>query len=206
MVREQVRTVCAGFPVAAVKTGMLYSSGIIAAVAEALASEAIPRVVVDPVMAATSGARLLQEDAIVALCGQVLPLASVITPNLPEAGILLGHEIEPSADGLSSAAREIGTRYGASCVVKGGHLPGRRLVDALYTPEGEHVFEGEMLPVHETHGTGCTFSAALAAGLARGEDLPAATRMAQQFVRGALERSAPAGRHYPLRWSNSDAP
>lgn len=206
MVREQVRTVCAGFPVAAAKTGMLFSVAIIEAVAAVAEECAIPNLVVDPVMVATSGALLLRQDAIDALRRHIIPAARVVTPNLPEAEILRGSPIDPSPDGLCRAAEDIAAAHGVACVVKGGHLPGRRLVDVLYAGGEAHVFEAEMLSVRETHGTGCTFSAALAAGLALGCSLPDAVREAQRFVHGALRRATAAGTHHPLRWSNSSAP
>jgi hydroxymethylpyrimidine/phosphomethylpyrimidine kinase len=206
MVREQVRTVCAGFPVNAAKTGMLFSVDIIKAVAAAVHECAIPNLVVDPVMVATSGALLLQKDAIEALCRVLAPRARVLTPNLPEAEILRGGAIEGTRDGLCGAARDISLRFGAACVVKGGHLPGTELMDVLYAEGQVHVFEAEMLPVQETHGTGCTFSAALAACLAHGCTLPEGVRKAQRFVGGALRDSVAAGEHYPLHWSSSCAP
>ena len=206
MVREQVRTVCAGFPVSAAKTGMLFSAAIITSVAAAVEECAIPNLVVDPVMVATSGATLLQQDAVEALCRALVPKAQVITPNLPEAEIMRGSPIEATREGLCDAAREIGTAFGTACVVKGGHLPGHELVDVLYADGQIHVFKAEMLSVRETHGTGCTFSAALAAGLARGRKLPDAVRAAQHFVGGALRGALAAGQHYPLHWSKSSAP
>ncbi|MDP2991569.1 MAG: bifunctional hydroxymethylpyrimidine kinase/phosphomethylpyrimidine kinase, partial [Kiritimatiellota bacterium] len=122
MVTLQVETICAFFNVAAAKTGMLYSAAIIEAVAKTIKRRRIPWFVVDPVMIATSGTRILRLDAKRALCNLLLPLADVITPNLPEAEALCGHTIGNLRD-MESAAREIGTRYRTACVVKGSHLP-----------------------------------------------------------------------------------
>lgn len=197
MVALQIRTVCEGFPLSAAKTGMLYSAAIINAVAKAVKLSKIPVLVVDPVMIATSGALLLKEDAIKVLCSRLLPMATVITPNVGEAEILCGHQI-PSLKELKSAAREIGERFKTACVVKGGHVPGSKSVDVLFHDGVEHCFISSRLKVAETHGTGCAFSAALTAFMAHGESLPEAVRLAKRFVRNALKRAHRVGRHYPL--------
>ncbi len=186
MVTLQIETVCAGFDVAAAKTGMLYSAAIIAAVARTIQRRHIPWLVVDPVMIATSGARLLRRDAVNALCNRLLPLADVITPNLPEAEELYGQAIE-SLPAMEAAARAIGARYRAACVVKGGHLPGQTVTDVLYHSGQIYRFRSARLKV-ATHGTGCMFSAALTAHLALGADLPAAVRGAKRYVHGVLSR------------------
>jgi hydroxymethylpyrimidine/phosphomethylpyrimidine kinase len=121
MVTQQVKAVCDSFPVVAVKTGMLFSAEIIAAVADVIKSCAIKNVVVDPVMVSTSAKRLLQEDAVEVLQRELLPIAGVITPNLPEAEVLCGHSIV-SEDDLKTAAEEISLKFGAACALKGGHL------------------------------------------------------------------------------------
>jgi len=203
MVAQQIRTVCDAFPVLAAKTGMLFSAEIIAAVAAVLESVAIENVVVDPVMVATSGARLLQDDAIGMLQERMLPLASVITPNLPEAAILCGHEIA-SLDGMREAARDIGERFQAACVVKGGHFEtsGDVLVDVLFV-EGKHIeFSAARIPKADTHGTGCTFAAALAAWLAKGAALNDAVGRAQAYVIDALRSSVLTGRYRALGWTS----
>jgi hydroxymethylpyrimidine/phosphomethylpyrimidine kinase len=198
MVTLQVETICAFFRVAAVKTGMLYSAAIIEAVARTIKRRRIPWLVVDPVMIATSGARLLRRDAVSALCNRLLPLANVITPNLPEAEVLYCHTIGNLRD-LESAARAIGTRYRAACVVKGGHLPGNEVVDVLFSAGHIYRFRSARLQRYAqhcgparlrvaTHGTGCMFSAALTALLARGVDLPEAIRVAKHYVYGVLKR------------------
>ena len=203
LVARQIEAVTTGFPVAAIKTGMMYSAAIIAIVARALKRLPDVPVVVDPVMVATSGARLLREDAQEALCRRLLPLATVVTPNLQEAEILAGHPIR-TLDDLVTAAVTISERYGIACVAKGGHLPGRRVVDVLAANGRVNLLELPRIKVGQTHGTGCTFSAALAAGLARGLNLRDAAIAAKAFVAGALEHAAKAGRHAPLRfmWMN----
>jgi len=207
MVALQVRTVCKAFPVAAAKTGMLYSSDIIRAVASVLRECNIPAIVVDPVMVATSGARLLQEDAIEALQSDLLPLATVITPNLPETEILAGRSIA-NVDQLKEAAAKVASRFGTACLAKGGHLAevgdresevGPRIAMDVLCCDGEiELLEAQRLEAAETHGTGCTLSAALAAYLARGEDLAEAATLAKDFVSEALRNPFKAGAHTPL--------
>lgn len=198
-IRQQIKMVCEGFPVAVAKTGMLYSAEIIRAVAAADLQEGIPVLVVDPVMVATSGARLLQSSAIHALCTELLPHARVVTPNLHEAEILCGHALA-SEEELRRAAQEIGDRYDVACVVKGGHLGGEEVVDVLYDEGEEHVFRSPRLPAPQSHGAGCAFSAALAAHLARGRMLSDAVGRAKHFVQSALERHVTTGRHHPLNF------
>jgi hydroxymethylpyrimidine kinase/phosphomethylpyrimidine kinase len=197
MVARQIRAVCEGFPVAAAKTGMLYSASIIRAVAAADVRQGIPVLVVDPVMVATSGARLLQPEAVDVLCSELLPQARVITPNLHEAEILCGHAIA-SVDALRGAAAEIGDRFDVACVVKGGHLPGEEVVDVLYDEGEEFVFTAPRVDAVESHGSGCAFSAAITACMARGMLLSDAVDRAKEFVRQALAHAQEAGRHHPL--------
>ena len=193
MVALQIKTVCEAFHVSAAKTGMLYSATIIKAAARAVTLSKIPVLVVDPVMIATSGALLLRQDAVKVLCSRLLAIATVITPNIQEAEILCGHRIR-SVKELKSAAKEIAERYGTACVVKGGHLPGGRVVDVLFHEGAGHCFTSSRLRVAGTHGTGCAFSAALTAYLARGESLPAAVGLAKHFVRNALKHAQKVGR------------
>ena len=197
LVRLQMATVCDGFPVAALKTGMLYSSGIIAAVAAELRNRRLANVVVDPVMVATSGARLLRDDAVDALRRELLPLATVLTPNLPEAEILCGHEIR-SPDEQRAAAEEIGRRFNVACVVKGGHAARGDVLDVLYVNGGREDWSLPRVDRAETHGTGCTFSAAVAGALALGETLPVAVGRAKMFVTDALRSAPRVGDHRPL--------
>jgi len=150
-------------------------------------------------MIATSGARLLQEDAVLALCAELLPLATVVTPNVPEAEVLSGRRIR-TLDDLCNAALVISDRFGIACVVKGGHLD-RKLVPDILCEKGEiALYDGPRVKARETHGTGCAFSAALAAALAKGQPLRKAVATAKAFVRKALQRSVRAGKHYPLNF------
>lgn len=193
----QIRTVCDEFPVAAAKTGMLFSASLIRAVAKAVRRAGISTLVVDPVMIATSGASLLRADAVRELCRALIPMATVITPNLPEAEALLGDRIE-TADQLRRASRSLSLKFGVAVALKGGHLPGGRVVDVLFERGRLHEFVSPRVAAKETHGTGCTFSAALTACLARGLSLPESVGEAKRLVASALRRSRPAGRHWPL--------
>lgn len=197
LVVQQIRAVCEAFPVAAAKTGMLFSRAIIQAVAAADVQQHLPILVVDPVMVTAAGDRLLQPDAIEILCRELLPLARVVTPNVHEAEILCGHAVT-SVDELRAAAREISERYAVACVLKGGHLAGPEVVDVLCDEGQEHVFRGPRLALAESHGCGCTFSAALTAYLAHGLLLDRAVALAKDFVAGALEHAIAVGPHRPL--------
>ena len=202
IVREQIRSVSNGFPITAAKTGMLYSAEIIRAVAQADIAQGIPILVVDPVMVASSGAKLLQSDAIDALCADLLPLARAITPNVHELEIIAGRPLSNVED-LKKAAQQVGDKYDVACIAKGGDLTGDEVIDVLYD-EGElAVFSSPRLDVKETHGCGCTFSAALAGYLAHGELMKDAVAMAKDFVHGALKTSHQVGHHFPLNFFGS---
>jgi hydroxymethylpyrimidine/phosphomethylpyrimidine kinase len=201
LVTEQIRAVSNGFPIAVAKTGMLYSAEIIERVARADVNQGIPILVVDPVMVAASGARLLQSNAIDAMKDQLLPLARVVTPNVYEAEILTGHTIA-SIEELKQAAREIGDRYDVACVAKGGHMDGDEVVDILYD-EGEfYSFACSRVHAKETHGAGCVFSAAIASYLAHGSLLTEAVERAKEYVRHALEHALLIGHHAPMNLFN----
>ncbi|MDP6525086.1 MAG: bifunctional hydroxymethylpyrimidine kinase/phosphomethylpyrimidine kinase [Kiritimatiellia bacterium] len=197
MVALQVDTVCEGFPVLSAKTGMLYSRGIIEAVADVVSRRSLPNLVVDPVMVATSKAKLLKDDAIEALLSKLVPLARVVTPNLPEAEIICGEQIDSMAQ-LKNAARKISGEYGVACVLKGGHLDTEQSIDVLCC--GEEVFEwaSAWVDVTETHGTGCTFAAAVTSYLALEKSLPVAVERAKAFVADGLRNAIRAGEHRPL--------
>lgn len=199
MVIRQIRAVCESFPIKAAKTGMLYSAEIIHAVADEDVREGIPVLVVDPVMIAASGARLLQADAVDAMVSALLPKARVITPNLHEAEILCGHSIG-SIDELRAAAREIGDQFDLACVVKGGQLHGDEVIDVLYDEGEEYVLTAPRIDAAESHGAGCTFSAALTAYLSRGELMHEAVSKAKHFVYQALLHAQKIGRHRPLNF------
>lgn len=198
-VKEQIRKVCEGFPVAAAKTGMLYSAGIIRAVAEADVEYGIPVLVVDPVMVSSSGVRLLQADAIDSLCSVLLPTARVVTPNLHEAEIIIGRSIA-TVDELRAAAREIGEKFDVACVAKGGHLNGEEVIDVLFDEGEETLFRAPRIEGVQTHGCGCAFSSALTAYLARGHLLSDAVREAKDYVAGALQHALKIGTQQPLHF------
>ncbi len=203
LIARQIAAVASGFPVAAIKTGMLFSAGIIRTVTRSLKPLAGVPLVIDPVMVATSGARLLQEDAIDSLCRRLLPMATVITPNLHELEILADRPIR-SLDELTAAAVSVSQRFGVACAAKGGHLSGAAVVDVLAVGAHLTLFSGKRIRVGQTHGTGCTFSAALAAGLARGYTLETAMGKAKDYVAGALQHAARIGRHTPLNFDWRD--
>jgi hydroxymethylpyrimidine/phosphomethylpyrimidine kinase len=168
IVRAQLEAVVAELPPAAVKTGMLFSTAIVRVVADFIRAGKRPPLVVDPVMVATSGAVLLKPAAIRALTEELLPLATLLTPNLHEAELLLGRKLV-SVEDLRSAAAELHARFGCTVLAKGGHLPGlREAVDIFRDDREELLLAAPFVRGVGTHGTGCTYSAAVTAGLARG--------------------------------------
>ncbi|CAA9554937.1 MAG: Hydroxymethylpyrimidine phosphate kinase ThiD [uncultured Thermomicrobiales bacterium] len=175
----------------AAKTGMLSSASIIETVADRLEAWGVTNLVVDPVMVAKSGDHLLQESAVDALRTKLLPLALVVTPNIPEAEVLAGRMIATEADIRVAAAAiaALGPRY---VVIKGGHRKGDP-VDVVFDGRTYTSLPAERVETRNTHGTGCTFSAAIAARLARGDDAPTAIATAKRFVSGALRASYPIG-------------
>lgn len=204
-VRAQVEMVFAELPPKAIKTGMLFSAPVIRAVAGTLGQMGRVPLVIDPVMVATSGAVLLQPAAIRALRRDLLPLATVITPNLDEASLLLGRELG-DLDDLRQAARDLFAEYGCAVLLKGGHLKtSRRAFDLFYDGKaegggGELVLEAARVKGVSTHGTGCTMSAALTAGLAHGLELRTAVELAKNFVTRAIAESVRVARHDVLCW------
>ena len=176
----------------AVKTGMVASVPLIEVIAAKLRQYGAGNLVVDPVMVATSGARLISEDAVAALKEQLLPLAVVLTPNIPEAEVLSGRTVAGAA-GMEDAARAIGEAYGCAVLCKGGH----RVSDAddLLWHNGKTVwFRGRRIDNPNTHGTGCTLSSAIAANLAKGFGLEAAVERAKAYISGALETMLDLGK------------
>jgi hydroxymethylpyrimidine/phosphomethylpyrimidine kinase len=188
IVSDQVALLLASFPVAAIKTGMLFSAAHVAAVAGILRKFPHIPLVVDPVMIASTGASLLEPHAVAAYREQLLPLARVITPNLPEAEALLGGRI-PDESALEPAARRLAEMFGTGVLLKGGHLDGDECVDLLFDGGAVHRFSAARIPVAGSHGTGCTLSAAIAAALAGGKSLPAAVEIAKSYLGDALRRS-----------------
>jgi len=184
-VRTQIETVAGGFAIGAWKTGMLGNAATVRAVAESLPEGAIS--VIDPVMVSTSGHRLLEEDAIDDLVEVLMPRASVVTPNIPEAEVLAGMRIE-GVEGMAAAGWRILDLGAGAVVVKGGHLPGGEAVDILVEREGEMKVSGERYP-YAVHGSGCCFSAALTACLARGMALRESFCAAREFIDTAIREA-----------------
>ena len=190
IVRQQIEVLQASFPISAAKTGLLCSAEIISAVAQIFGSKRIP-LVVDPVMIATSGDALLNSDALDLYQSDLFPLATLITPNLEEASKLLGEEIR-HRDSMEQAARALSQKYGASILLKGGHLLGNRAVDLLFHRAKTTEFSSPCIRGIATHGTGCTYSAAITAGLASGLSLEKSIGRAKEFVNKSIRRH--------LRW------
>ena len=176
----------------AVKIGMVSSAALIAVIADKLRRYDAKHIVVDPVMVATSGAKLLQDDAVSALTERLLPLAEVLTPNIPEAEILSGMTITDAA-GMETAARIIHDRYGCAVLCKGGHQI-NDADDLLWRSGGGKWFRGRRIDNPNTHGTGCTLSSAIAANLAKGCDLDTAVERAKAYISGALSAMLDLGK------------
>ena len=195
IVRRQIEAVFDELPPAAVKTGMLFSAGIIRVVADFFRRGRRPPLVVDPVMISTSGAKLLQPSAIKVLEDRLLPLAALVMPNLHEAEILAGRRLNSMED-LREAAREIHRRFGCPTLVKGGHLRGTPdATDAFFDGRRDLLLTAPRVRGVITHGTGCVYSAAIAGCLAAGHSLPRAIELAKRYITRAIARSCVAGRH-----------
>jgi hydroxymethylpyrimidine kinase/phosphomethylpyrimidine kinase len=200
--RRQLEAIFAELKPAAVKTGMLFSAPLIRVVVERFKRRPAPPLVVDPVMVATSGARLLKAAAIAALRNELLPLAAIVTPNLDEAELLADMKLS-SVEDLRAAARTIHTRCGCAVLVKGGHLRGlTEAVDVFYDGQVELLLSAPFVKGVSTHGTGCTYSAAITAGLARGLSLPVAVPRAKEFISHAIANSQRVGWHFVLHWGD----
>ena len=199
LVIAQIEAVAVDFAPAAVKTGMLANAAIVEAVAATIAELDLPNLVVDPVMIATGGGRLLDEDAVAAMRLELFKEAEVVTPNIPEAAVLTETRIE-GLDAMHAAARRILQMGPRVVLVKGGHLDGgREVVDVVCTRDGAFELRGARIDTPHTHGTGCTLASAIAARLARGDGVEDAIRGARNYLEGAI-RNAPglgAG-HGPL--------
>ena len=198
LVIAQMEAVAADIQIHATKTGMLASAAIVEAVAAAIAELDLPLVVVDPVMLAKSGDRLLDDDALTAMKRELLPRALVVTPNIPEAEVLSGRTIA-SLEDAREAARRIHALGSSAVVVKGGHGSGDELVDLLFDGRVFHEFRTPRIDTRNTHGTGCTFASAIAARLALGDSLVDAVGAAQAYVAGAIRHALAIGHgHGPL--------
>lgn len=198
MIGAQIRAVCEDLAPDACKTGMLANAAGVLATADALRETGLEPVVVDPVMVATSGDRLLEEDALEALREALLPLAALVTPNLPEAELLLGRSI-PDVGALGDAARALVDLGPGAALLKGGHLPGPEVVDVAWDGVELREFRSPRIETTSTHGTGCTLSAAIAAGLAREADLWTAIEIGIRYTRRAIAAAPGLGSgHGPL--------
>ncbi len=225
ILRQQIEAVFEELPPCAVKTGMLFSAENISAVADFLARQKlvgrassraatmssrngsrgrsphreIP-VIVDPVMVSTSGARLLRPNAVKTLREKLLPLATLVTPNLDETEILTGHQ-PASIEEMREAAREIHSRFGCAALVKGGHLRGGSdAVDIFFDGKTELLLTAPFVKGVSTHGTGCTYSAAICAALALDETLPQAVQTGKKFITRAISESYRVGKHFALEF------
>jgi len=194
--RQQIAVVLEDIGADAIKTGMLGDAATVTAVADEIGrrAPAVP-LVIDPVMIAKGGAPLLAVAAVAAMRESLLPLATLITPNLPEAEVLLGRPVRDLSE-AALALRETGAR---AVLLKGGHAPGARVVDVLADADGVELFEMDRIETRHTHGTGCTLASAIAAGLAQGMSLVSAVRRARAYVQEAIRTAPGFGRgHGPL--------
>ena len=199
LVTAQIEALAGDITIHATKVGMLATAAIAEAVAAAIVALDLPLVVVDPVIVSTSGARLLDEDGVRVLRAELLPRAFVVTPNLPEAATLAGRPIR-SAEDVREAARRIYDMGPGAVIITGGHAVGPQpdnptpvVVDLLFDGKAFHEFRTPRISTRHTHGTGCTFAAAVAGSLALGHPLPEAARLAQAYVAGALAHGIAIG-------------
>ena len=206
LVTAQIEAVMTDFGAAAAKTGMLANAAIVESVAAAVQDLDIPYLVVDPVMIAKSGHRLLDDNALGAMRAELLPRAFLVTPNIPEAEALSGLEIRTDED-RHEAARRIAALGPTAVLLKGGHLPDARIRDLLYEGHTFTEFVHERVPGSHTHGTGCTFSAALTAHLAHGRTLRDSIPLVQRYIAGAIRNAPHIGQgHGPMHhfWPKHD--
>lgn len=195
----QIDTVAEDLGSDAVKIGMLFNSELIKTVTDRLQAHRLPNIVLDPVMIAKSGAKLIEDEAIETMKEHLFPLCTVITPNLPEAETLLGREITDESE-VETAALELLDMGPRAVLLKGGHFSGRRSRDCLAVADsgqnngGVHWYDSERIDTENTHGTGCTLSSAIAAGLAKGQPLPVAVKTAKDYISGAIR----AGSKYSI--------
>lgn len=192
LVRRQIEVVAADLQPAAFKTGMLATAELVEGVAAAIRDLRLPNFVLDPVMVATSGDRLLDQDAEAAVAELLVPLATVVTPNLDEARLLAGREIRGEAD-MRAVAERLVERGAGAVLVKGGHLEGREVVDVLVDGSGFRAWRHPKLVTTSTHGTGCTLSAAIAAGLSHGRPLREAVGDGLDFAHRAIAEAPGLG-------------
>ena len=189
---QQIDSVFEDIPPDAVKIGMVSSSELIRVIAQKLKTYKAENIVVDPVMVATSGSKLIADDAVRILTAELLPIATIVTPNLPEAEVLSGMSIQ-SPDDMVAAAKRINEAYGCAVLCKGGHSL-NDANDLLYANGSYKWFEGKRIDNPNTHGTGCTLSSAISANLAKGFDLYDSVRRAKDYISGALASMLDLGR------------
>jgi hydroxymethylpyrimidine/phosphomethylpyrimidine kinase len=192
VIEAQARAVLQDIGADTIKTGMLGDVAVVDAVARLLDEAGVPAVI-DPVMIAKGGAALLPAEAIGAVRERLIPRAALLTPNAPEAHALTGLPAE-TTDDLRRAGEVLLSAGARAVLMKGGHIPGERVVDVLMTPDGETAFEGERIDTRHTHGTGCTLASACAVGLAQGLPLSAAVAQAWAYVHEAMLRAPGLGR------------
>lgn len=196
---DQLDTVLADIPIDVIKMGMLHTPAVITALAARLRKQKPPiPAVIDPVMVAKGGAALLEQAAVDVFRKQLLPMAYLLTPNVPEAERLLGRPIRSIAD-MKVAARDLHALGAANVLVKGGHLGGRSSTDIFFDGRQCRAFSARRVRTSNTHGTGCTYASAIAAFLSQGKPLPEAIEAAKQFITAAIRRARPLGRgHSPV--------
>ena len=190
-VAAQMDAVLSDIGTDAVKIGMLFSPELIRTVADGLRRHGAKNIVLDPVMVAQSGDKLLQDEAVAAIKEHLIPLADLITPNLPEASVLLDREITSEAD-LAAAATDLAAMGAGNVLIKGGHLESENSDDCLYLGDEQRLvtLAGERVLTRNNHGTGCTLSSAIAAYLARGEDMETVVRLGKDYIAGAIQAGA----------------
>jgi hydroxymethylpyrimidine/phosphomethylpyrimidine kinase len=197
MLRQQIEAVFEELKPRAIKTGMLFSAENVLVVASFFKNKKC-LLVIDPILVSTSGAKLLETKAIKIMKEKLLPLATLVTPNLPEAEILSGQKIS-SVEEMREAAKKIHSQFGCAVLVKGGHLKNAgEAVDIFFDGKTELLLSAPIVKGIRTHGTGCTYSAAICAALALGNDLPQAIEIGKKFVTTAIARSYKIGNHFAL--------
>ena len=206
LVRAQIESVVTDIGVDAAKTGMLASAELVSAVAAAVRDFGVPTLVVDPVFVSKHGDTLLADDAVDALRTELLPLARIVTPNLPEASALVGFEVT-DREAMVRCAKELLSLGVGAVLVKGGHLAGPLLRDVLVTSEGVEVFEGRRIETRHTHGTGCTLASAIACGLAQKLRLRDAVARARAYLAEAIRTAPGLGQgHGPVNHVHTVSP
>jgi hydroxymethylpyrimidine/phosphomethylpyrimidine kinase len=191
MIAKQIDMVISDIGVDAVKTGMLGTSEVIGLVAERLKHHKVSKLVIDPVMVAKGGAKLLEDEAVKSLINDLIPIAAVITPNIPEAEVILGRSITTTED-MISAAKDIVSMGARGAVIKGGHLQ-EEPTDVFFDGEEVFLFPGTRIQTRHTHGTGCTFAACITAELAKGRNLEQSIKTAKAFITAAISQELGLG-------------